>query len=415
MELYGFQREVLDESKHFNRVAYYYDMGLGKTFIGSEKAVSLGCNILVVCQKSKVDDWKIHFAGYYYSSNVCDLTKIKNDELDGFFQRCLVDDTYKRNVWIINYDLLFRRPQLARLKNYTLVLDESSLIQNESSKRTRFIMKKLKPSNVVLLSGTPTGGKYEKLWSQLRLLGLNMTKREYWDRYVNYYVDTRMGFPLTIVNGYKNVTELKRVMHDLGCFFKKTHEVFNLPAQTFVKVHVAKPKGYDKFQKTGVLGEWVGDTPLTKLLYSRMICGQEKINAFVDLVESTEDRLIVFYNFDNELRQLVEAVKHKKVSIVNGSTKDLTHYENCEDSITFIQYQAGAMGLNLQKANKIIYFTPPLSSELYEQSKKRIHRIGQKSHCTYYNLICVGTVEVDIYNTLALRRDYTDKLFVGGR
>lgn len=276
-------------------------------------------------------------------------------------------------------------------------------------------MKKLKPSNVVLLSGTPTGGKYEKLWSQLRLLGLNMTKREYWDRYVNYYVDTRMGFPLTIVNGYKNVTELKRLMHDLGCFFKKTHEVFNLPAQTFVKVHVAKPKGYDKFQKTGVLGEWVGDTPLTKLLYSRMICGQEKINAFVDLVESTEDRLIVFYNFDNELRQLVEAVKHKKVSIVNGSTKDLTHYENCEDSITFIQYQAGAMGLNLQKANKIIYFTPPLSSELYEQSKKRIHRIGQKSHCTYYNLICVGTVEVDIYNTLALRRDYTDKLFVGGR
>ena len=113
-----------------------------------------------------------------------------------------------------------------------------------------------------------------------------------------------------------------------------------------------------------------------------MRCGiysEAKLKAFTDLVESTEDRLVVFYNFTEEMdamRKIVNEMK-REYSLVNGSRKDLTCYEEFNDSITFIQYQAGAMGLNLQKANKIIYFTLPLSSELYEQSKKRIHRIGQ--------------------------------------
>ena len=67
------------------------------------------------------------------------------------------------------------------------------------------------------------------------------------------------------------------------------------------------------------------------------------------------------------------------------------------------------MGLNLQKANKVIYFSPTLSSELFEQSKKRIHRIGQEQPCFYYQLVC--GIEQRIYATLAMRKDYTDKLF----
>ena len=85
---------------------------------------------------------------------------------------------------------------------------------------------------------------------------------------------------------------------------------------------------------------------------------------------------------------------------------------HAEGSILFIQYQAGAMGLNLQKANKIVYFTPPLSSELFEQSKKRIHRIGQDKTCFYYYLTCKNSIEEKIYKTLKMRKDYTEALFM---
>ena len=69
------------------------------------------------------------------------------------------------------------------------------------------------------------------------------------------------------------------------------------------------------------------------------------------------------------------------------------------------------MGLNLQKANRIIYFTLTDKSELFEQSKKRIHRIGQSQTCFYHLLICKNSVEEDILRTLEMRQDYTDELF----
>ena len=163
----------------------------------------------------------------------------------------------------------------------------------------------------------------------------------------------------------------------------------------------------------------MGDTTLTKMLYERQLCGQynkAKLEAFRNLLESTNDRVIVFYNFTEELKLMEEVAidANKPLSVVNGKEKYLTGYEEFSNSVTFIQYQAGAMGLNLQKSNRIVYFTPPLSSELFEQSKKRIHRIGQTKPCFYYYLTCKNSVEEKIYRTLEMRKDYTEALFEEG-
>lgn len=365
---------------------------------------------LIVCQKSKVNDWLEHIATHYTKNCVYDLTTKSGFE---FFINQAKYEVPTLMVGIINYDLIFRRKKLSELKDFTLMLDESSLIQNDTAKRSKFVLKGLKPSNVILLSGTPTSGKYERLWSQMRLLGWDISKRMYYSQYVDMEI-TPEGYP--IVRGYKNVERLKRKMREHGCVFLKTEEVLDLPKQNFITVNVTESKEYKRFKKSGIIevnGQLlVGDTTLTKLLYSRMLCGHynaDKLKAFQDLVESTDDRLIVFYNFTEELNVLKSVVGDRPTSIINGQTKDLTAYESADNSITFVQYQAGAMGLNLQKANKVIYFSPTLSSELFEQSKKRIHRIGQEQPCFYYQLVC--GIEQRIYATLAMRKDYTDKLF----
>lgn len=387
-------------------------MGLGKTFVGSEKMLQLNKYVnLVICQKSKVNDWINHFCKCYTEDQFEFVIDGTQKASLGFFIR----GKYKSAVCIINYELAFRRPELSKLKDFTLMLDESSLIQNETAKRSKFILKKLKPDNVILLSGTPTSGKYECLWSQMNLLGWNISKKMYYSQYVDMEISDD-GYP--IIKGYKNVDRLKRKMREHGCVFMKSEEVLNLPDQNFITVKVPESKEYRKFKKSGIVTaggiEFVGDTTLTKLLYSRMLCGSfnaDKIKAFQDLVDSTDDRLIVFYNFTDELERLKRiAIESERLfSVVNGQTKDLYAYNECENSITFVQYQAGALGLNLQKANKIIYFSPPLSSELFEQSKKRIHRIGQEQPCFYYQL--TTGIEYRIYDTLAMRKDYTDFLF----
>ena len=64
--LFQHQQQALDETEGKNRVAYYLDMGLGKTFVGSEKMMKLNKRInLLVCQCSKVQDWIEHFQDHY--------------------------------------------------------------------------------------------------------------------------------------------------------------------------------------------------------------------------------------------------------------------------------------------------------------------------------------------------------------
>ena len=422
IRLYPHQKEGLKQVEDLNRVAFYWDMGVGKNFVGAEKIIQLGSHVnLVVCQKSKIEDWQDHFISYYLEKIIV-FNLAEKSQFEDFFET-INENNEKQIIGIINYDLIFRRKKLLTLSNFTLLLDESSLIQNENAKRSKFVLS-LKPKNIILLSGTPTGGKYERLWSQLHLLGWNISKDMFYNHYVDYHWDDSEGFPIMVIDGYKNENRLKNKMRHYGCRFLKTEEVFDLPEKTDIPIVIPTTSEYKKFRKNsivefkhnGIETELIGATILTKFLYERQLCGQynkKKLEAFKDLIESTNDRLIVFYNFNEELIELKKVAEEcgKEIGFINGSGRSMYAYEYCKDGITFVQYQAGAMGLNLQKANKIIYFTPPVSSELFEQSKKRIHRIGQNRPCFYYYLICGNSIEQAIYGTLAKRKDYTDALF----
>lgn len=403
IKLFPHQDRALNDTYEQNKVAYYLDMGLGKTFVGSEKMWELNTPFnLVICQKSKIEDWKEHFETFYKDYQVIVFDKQKLESVPA------------ESVIIINYDKVWRRDELMGLKNFTLMLDESSTIKNEKSHRSKFILK-LRAVNVILLSGTPTGGKYEELWSQLHLLGWTITKKLFLKQFM--VMDWDELNQQNKIIGYKNVDRLKAKLRKHGAIFMKTEEVFDLPKMNDVIVKIQGTKEYLEFARHHIIeiGEdlLVGDTATAKKLYLRQLASaynQNKLSYVKDLIDSTNDRVIIFYNFKKEYAALVSLID-KPISTINGDLKDLSAYNDHEDSITLIQYQAGAMGLNLQKANKIIYFSLTDKSELFEQSKKRIHRIGQDRPCFYYYLLAAGSIEWRMLDVLKERKDYTDALF----
>lgn len=414
MSLYKHQKEVLQQTEAHNRVAYYLDMGLGKSFVGSFKATSYDDPILVVCPKSLVPQWLQQFEDNHKEWSRYDLTKKKQLE-----QYIASDDNLR--IGVINYESCWRRPELQKVKGVTLMLDESQAIANNTSKQTKGIMK-LDYKSVILLSGTPaSNARYDKLYTQLKLLGLDMNKRSYEDRYCNFFEMENAGVKFRVLSKkspYKHVDELKNVMHDLGCVFMKTDEVIDLPEQRFINVWVNKSKYYKTFEKDGYVDcgevEYISNGPAQDMLYLRQLCNSsEKLDMLRTLIEGTNDRVVVFYNFDIELKVLQQLCKKLKrpISYINGHEKNLNCYNNNEDSITLVQYQSGSAGVNLQKANKMIYYSPPVKSDFYEQSKKRIHRIGQNNKCTYWKLITHDSIEFRIYQTLKLKQDYTEELF----
>jgi len=447
MKLYRHQLQVLCETERFNRVGYFLDMGLGKTFVGSEKMWQLNAaGNLLICQKSKIGDWVQHFTEYYPDYLTYDLTEkgqaaaFRELAEDGF--RSV--ENHQSILGVINYELAFRRPYLAHMEGFTLMLDESQYIQNEQAKRSRFVLS-LKPENVILLSGTPTSGKYERLWSQCRLLGWRISREAFWNTYVEteWAEDPASGYKRQTVTGYQNIGRLKRRLAEHGAVFMKTEEAFGLPEQQEIVARLPVSREYRKFMKDSYLDldlknqcgfqedsdffgtdvtphvELVGDTVLTRFLYARQLCGQysaDKVKAVADLIDSTDERVVVFYNFNAELQILkhLAAGRERPFSEVNGKKRDLSAYETCRDSLIFVQYRAGATGLNLQKAHITVYFTLPFgkgSCALWEQSKKRTHRIGQEKRCLYYCPVCRDSVEERNLLSLRLGQEYNERLF----
>lgn len=149
MQLYKHQNQVLEQTKQKNKCAYYLDMGLGKTFVASEKMKQLDENLnIIVCPKSVVDTWENHIKQFYSEYQV--------------FKYKVPSQLLNKTVIIVNYDLIWRKEDFKHLKDYTLILDESQFIKNSTASRTKFITK-LNFKNLILCSGTPTRRKIRRI------------------------------------------------------------------------------------------------------------------------------------------------------------------------------------------------------------------------------------------------------------
>lgn len=408
IELFQHQYTALKAVAGKENVGFFLEMGLGKSITGICQCLIFdNPRTLLVCPKSLILTWKNTFSQFFPDERVTDLTKFKKIPSDfiGF--------------GLINYDILFRRPELLELKDYTLMLDESSKIMHDNSKRTKFILK-LKPTNKILLSGSPCAGRYENLYTHAKMLGLTYTKTKWWDEFVKWRLMDVGQCKIPTAYGYKNTDKMMDELKDHGAVFMATEDVVDLPSTNKNYVKVNATKEYNFFMKNRVVEingkEFVGDNVLTKRLYARMLCGglnKEKLECIGDLLSDTNERVVVFYQFKDDFDALVEVCKKldKPYSCVNGETKDLSAYEKFDNTIVLCQYQSASYGLNLQKACRMIYFDLPESVDNYIQSGARIHRIGQKNVCWYYYLLCQDSVEEDILKALDRGEDYNDALF----
>ena len=107
IKLFPHQQKVLEDTRGMKGVGYFLDMGLGKTYLGSEKMKELGnkCNLLI-CQKSKIEDWIDHFKEYYPEYKILnweDLSKHKKITKEEFMEFLDGDNPYNSTE-----NLLFR-------------------------------------------------------------------------------------------------------------------------------------------------------------------------------------------------------------------------------------------------------------------------------------------------------------------
>lgn len=432
IKLYRHQQIALSYMRSNNYFALFMEQGTGKTIpslfrvldLIKSGAVNTKDKCLIVAPKSALGSWERDIEKF----NTIDSMSLIS---------C---------VELINYDKVWRGDKKSPYyKKYgCIILDEAHCIKNRASKRSKFLLKIATMADYrYILTGTPiSNGQLENIWSLYCFL----------DPYLN------RGYPHSRIFGgsykvfedkycilnmyhkpasYIHVRELQDIINEHSYRVKKI-DCLDLPDKLpdeIIKVDLLEKKLYKKLATESAILEYeiLAENPLSRLVKLRQLASGhiktesgeiidlkcEKLNILQELIEGFEDnkKIVIFAEFKYSIKKISELLRKMKIKhvILDGDQKDKTIWRQFQSDksigVIVCQYQTASAGIDLFASDTIIYYEPTLRSNTLEQSRDRIHRTGQKNKCSYIHLLTRGTVEVDIYRTLAGYADFSEKMF----
>lgn len=396
--------------------------------------------MLIVCPKSIVGVWENEyqkFADYEYSLSVLEGDSVKKS------------DTLRRmtgsglQIVVVNYESCWRlEQQLAKWNPNMIVCDESSKIKNPLTKQSKALHRLGKQSRYnLILTGTPVTNNPLDFFSQYKFLDENIFGSSFYSFRARYAIIGGYGNHQII--GYRNMAELVEKAHSIA-FRVRIDEAVDLPPYIddtrFVTLEPRAKAIYDAIDKESyaelMTGEVTTRNVLTRLLRLSQCTGgfirpdtedkvqavsTAKLDALDDILDECLEqgkKIVVFARFIPEIEAIEKLLKHKKIgySVIHGGITDraeqVERFQTDADCKLFLgQLQTTGMGLTLTAASVAVYYSLDYSYANYQQSRARIHRIGQTKKTLYINLIAKGTVDEKIMEALRQKGD-TAKLLV---
>ena len=435
-DAYDFALDAFEKGK---AVALLADMGTGKSMMtiaitGTLEADKGVKKMLVVCPKSIVGVWEDEFrkfADYRYALTVLDGTMEKKRSAFNYMQGAALQ------IIVVNYESCWRlESEITKWKPDLIVCDESSKIKTPSASQSKALHRLGRQSKYnIILTGTPITGSPLDIFSQYKFLDDSIFGTSFY-LFRNRYAILG-GYQNRMIVGYRHLDELVEKVHSIA-FRIKIEDAVDLPPfidkTQIVPLEPPAQSIYRMIEKDCYAelagGEVTARNVLTQLLRLAQCTGgfirndsmgtaeqvsSAKLEALEDIIEtclSEEKKVVVFARFVPEIEAIAAMLKKKKIGYaqIYGATTDradqVKKFQEDPDVKVFIgQLQTTGMGLTLTAANVAVFYSLDFSYANYEQSRARIHRIGQKQKCLYIHLVGKGTVDEKILNALKHKGD----------
>jgi superfamily II DNA or RNA helicase len=151
---------------------------------------------------------------------------------------------------------------------------------------------------------------------------------------------------------------------------------------------------------------------LAELFYTfrKTVYSNESRIAAVRSLMREHPRLIVFYNFDYELRALRELSEEVTVAEWNGHK----HQEvpDTDRWVYLVQYTAGAEGWNCVSTDAMIFYSLTYSYKQWAQAHGRIDRLNTPySLLRYYVLLSEASIDKAVMNALKSKHSFNEVKF----
>lgn len=324
-----------------------------------------------------------------------------------------------------------------------VVLDESTSIKNHTSIRGRaaFTLAKAVPRRIAL-SGLPNPQDPLDLWSQCRFV----EPEEYPLGFPSYYA---MKGRYCVMGGYEGreivaYRHLEEAYEKFGAIaHRRTKDkCLSLPPVTYVPIDVEltprEKKLYKQMKDEALVqleaatasgiknyiklegserNEIEGVNPLAVMVRLRQLAGGmgvaydgcAKLKVLMEMLETIPKPVVVWGSFKGEVDAIAAACRKAKyrTGVVDGRTspakrKEILKAFAAGDVDVFVGHpQAAGIGVQLQRASTMFWYSNGLSFEHRQQGVDRIHRGGQEAdRVTVYDLLAKGTLDRSILSAL---------------
>ncbi|WP_303645045.1 DEAD/DEAH box helicase, partial [uncultured Muribaculum sp.] len=430
---------ALDTFEKGKAVALLADMGTGKSMMtiaitGTLEADKGVKKMLVVCPKSIVGVWEDEFrkfADYRYALTVLDGTMEKKRSSFNYMQGAALQ------IIVVNYESCWRlETEISKWNPDLIVCDESSKIKTPSASQSKALHRLGRQSKYnIILTGTPITGSPLDIFSQYKFLDDSIFGTSFY-LFRNRYAILG-GYQNRMIVGYRHLDELVEKVHSIAFRIKIEDAVDLPPFIDETRAITLEPKAQSLYRMLEqdcyaelANGEVTARNVLTQLLRLAQCTGGfirddikgeaqqvsgAKLDALEDIIDTCldeEKKVVVFARFVPEIEAIAAMLKKKKIGYaqIYGATTDRADQvkkfqEDPEIKVFIGQLQTTGMGLTLTAANVAVFYSLDFSYANYEQSRARIHRIGQKQKCLYIHLVGKGTVDEKILNALKHKGD----------
>lgn len=345
-------------------------------------------------------------------------------------------DIPNADVLVVNYDILdYWALKVRDVK--AVVFDESHYCKNPKAKRTKAaIVLADKSKDVVLcLSGTPILNNATELTAQLRILG----------RLKEFGGATKFR---ETFSSTRHLPELNRKLRATMYVRRRKVDVLTeLPPKRWSDIIVEPSgEGYKKYQqaeadlvsflatqahlnaeKSGATTQQAREAALIAAMRAqaaeqlvavntlKRLASEAKYSSAIEWIDNflnSGNKLIVFTwhnDLANKIADHYKAVKLTGKTELESRNKAIDEFQNNPECKVFVStMKAGGIGITLTASSDVLFLEQGWTPADMDQAADRAHRIGQRDSVTAWTLIAEGTIDEDIKELIAYKRELVD-------
>lgn len=353
----------------------------------------------------------------------------------GTRRRSMLANLMKADVVLTSYGIARVDAEIIKDFNFNyLILDESQVIKNPSSKTYRALLT-LTSRHRLVLSGTPIENSLLDLYAQMHFLNRDMLGT------MQFFRRTFMASIMQKLNSDQSKAAQDKLHELISPFIMrrtKDEVAKELPPKTeqilLCRMTPEQERIYDeeKSKIRNYLMTEIQNSSIAKsstLIISALsrlrqiachpamvnpesIAGSGKLETIVrniNVLVEEQHKILVISSYVKHLRLIGSWLDSERITYVTLTGKTANPQETIDRfktrkniSVMLMTLKKGGYGLNLTEADYVLITDPWWNPAAQQQGMDRVHRIGQDKPVFVYKFITIGTVEEKI---LQLQRE----------